>query len=242
MWIRYRKNIENPKHRLICIPYAGGGASKFIGWQKEFENKIEVLPIQLPGRENRMGEKCLTDCREVVSGIIKEILPLVKENNFSIFGHSMGGIIGYELAKELEKEHNIKAKYLFVSGSSIQKKEEKRYISHLENDEFIDAVREYGGLDEQILVYPEFREFFVNILRNDFQLVEGYIPKGDIKLNIPIKAYYGTEDNFIKEDMLNSWANFSNYEFKYKLYEGNHFFINNHKEEICRDIIESLNL
>lgn len=125
MWIRYRKNIENPKHRLICIPYAGGGASKFIGWQKEFENKIEVLPIQLPGRENRMGEKCLTDCREVVSGIIEEILPLVKENDFSIFGHSMGGIIGYELAKELEKEHNIKAKYLFVSGSSNSKERGK---------------------------------------------------------------------------------------------------------------------
>ena len=46
----------NPKIRLFCFPYGGGGASIYREWQKNLPDSIEVCPIQLPGREDRMNE------------------------------------------------------------------------------------------------------------------------------------------------------------------------------------------
>ena len=102
-YVKFQKKITKDGYKLICIPYAGGGASFYNGWQKYFQN-IEVIPIQLPGRENRMGEEFLLDCKEIAHKIVEEIAPYLDNENFSIFGHSMVVLIGPQSNTKSHKE------------------------------------------------------------------------------------------------------------------------------------------
>lgn len=52
---------SNDKIRIFCFPYAGGGASAYRNWGTYLPNYVGVYPIQIPGRENRITEKALTD-------------------------------------------------------------------------------------------------------------------------------------------------------------------------------------
>ena len=55
-WLAYRRPQTEPRMRLFCFPYAGGGASAYRGWERELPADVEVCLVQLPGRETRLRE------------------------------------------------------------------------------------------------------------------------------------------------------------------------------------------
>ena len=65
-WLVCIKKCNNPKLRLICFPFGGGGAASFWEWQFELAHDIELWAVRLPGRENRITEKFVTDANKVV--------------------------------------------------------------------------------------------------------------------------------------------------------------------------------
>lgn len=241
IWIKSGKKAVNAKYKLLCIPYAGAGASKFSGWQKAIGNNIEILPVQLPGRENRIQEQCMTDCEKVVECIIEELLPIINGYEFAVFGHSMGAIIGYELVKELQRRYNLCAKFFFVSASYLKHENEKEYISRIDENSFIEAVQKYGGISEEMLKHAEFKEYFVNILRNDFALIENYIINDHEKaIHVPIRTYAGKNDEIILNEHIKAWREYTDLEYSSRIFDGGHFFISEFKQEICNDISEYL--
>ena len=58
------KNIDSECGRLFVFPYAGGGASVFRNWQKEFKD-INVFAAQYPGREDRIAEDPIKNFHEL---------------------------------------------------------------------------------------------------------------------------------------------------------------------------------
>ena len=66
--------VPNALIRVFCFSYAGGGASTFRSWPRDAS--LGVVPVQLPGRENRMGEAPLTSMSEVVEQVAEAMKPL----------------------------------------------------------------------------------------------------------------------------------------------------------------------
>lgn len=62
---------SNDKIRIFCFPYAGGGASAYRNWGTYLPNYVGVYPIQIPGRENRITEKALTDMCKLKRSLCK---------------------------------------------------------------------------------------------------------------------------------------------------------------------------
>lgn len=240
-WIKVNSNRINSKYKLVCIPYAGSGASIFHRWQKAIGDEVEILPVQLPGREKRINEECITDCKKAVEYIIKELIDLIDGHEFAIFGHSMGGVIAYELCRQLQKNYNIYPKICFISASHIEGDNEKKYLSKLNDDDFVEQLRQFGGINDQILKFSEFKDVFVKILKNDFRLIENYrVSENDKIIHVPMRTYMGTDDNLVLKESVDNWRGYTDLEYTCRVFEGNHFFISDNMEEICNDILKYL--
>ena len=94
---------SNPRLSTFCFPSAGGGASVFREWKANLPAAVEVHPIQLPGRENRCGEKPFTNLSLLVEVLIHALDPLFNLP-FVFFGHSMGALISFEFAQQLQRK------------------------------------------------------------------------------------------------------------------------------------------
>ena len=232
----YKKQV-NPKIRLFCFPYAGGNASYYADWTKNFESSIEVCAVQLSGHGNRMEEALVTDMQTIIDDLyenIKEYLDIP----FAFFGHSMGGILSYLISLKIEKETGNTPVAVFESGivppDYLNQQDDFHSIS---DERFIDKLREYGATSEEVLSYPEFYESFLPIIKSDFELLHSYHFDGYKKLKCPIILFAGKDDKFNISNLKEKWTNFTDYDVSFYEYEGTHFFINNYKN----DIIEKIN-
>ncbi|MDO5558073.1 MAG: alpha/beta fold hydrolase [Oscillospiraceae bacterium] len=237
----YVKTISEDSYKLICIPCAGAGASFYINWQKAIGSGVDILPVALPGREKRLGEELIHDCFQAADEIADALLPYVRNGNFSVFGHSMGGIIAYETAKSFLR-HGVSPDICFISSTSIEDWSGVTPSEELDDNEFFRRVSQFGGIDEssELIRYPEFRNIFMKILRADFGIIESY--KYDSKkLRCPAVCLCGDSDPMETIENMRSWKNYVEDEnVVYLKYNGDHFYLNKQLEIVCRDIREMI--
>lgn len=169
---------SSPNHqailRLLCFPYAGGGANIFRTWQDNLPTTVEVCPVQLPGRERRLLEPPFTDLRFLVEAAARALL-LYLDRPFAFFGHSMGATISFELARHLRQEKNVKPVHLFVSGRRAPQLPERHASTYdLPGAEFLEELRRLKGTPKEVLEHPELMELMLPLLRADFELIQTY--------------------------------------------------------------------
>lgn len=226
--------------RMICLPFAGGGASIFRTWAKSLPKGLEVCRVQLPGRENRINETALEDMDVLVDQLLKRIPPLIVDTPLVILGHSMGGLIAYELAARMEHELGLALALLIIAG--VRPPHLKRYdpISHLPRDMFIQGLRKRKGTPEAVLQSEELMELLLPMVRADFTLAENYSPPRRPPLSTPILALCGKQDQEVSPSQMFEWQGYTNHDFRVRLFEGGHFFIRDQKEPVQREVFHHL--
>ncbi len=101
-WVACAKPNPQAKLRLFCFHYAGGGASVFRGWRDSLPQSVEVCAIELPGRGMRLRESPFTQLEPLVQHLASTLLPYL-DKPFAFFGHSMGGLVSFELTRLLRR-------------------------------------------------------------------------------------------------------------------------------------------
>lgn len=237
-WVFHANPQSNADLRLFCLPYAGGGASLYRSWGRTLSPNIDVCPIQLPGRENRGLEAPISDLKEVVQTLAKLLLPLLNKP-FALFGHSMGALLCYELAQEVNKLYNMSPEHLFVSGCTAPHLRGKERAVHLlPEEEFIKELRSLNGTPEELLQNDELMNILLPRLRADFSICETYT--SDIPLNCPVSVFGGMKDFGVDKAGLEGWKARVNGEFKLRMFEGDHFFIHEEHEAIKACVMSDL--
>lgn len=240
LFLSYVRSITPGKPKLICIHHAGGGASAYISWQEKFGDSIDVLPVQLPGRENRISEPLIRDMDEAATKIADDIIPFIRGCRFAVFGHSMGGLIAFELACELEKR-GLYPECCFISASAFDEYIESEKSKYLSDEDFIRRVELYEAVSEGsgIFEYPEIRDVYINILRADFDLVEDHVYDGK-KVSCPVYAFCGDSDKEESIENMHSWESSTEKYVEYRSFSGNHFYLDSNLELITKLISESM--
>src|SRR5271170_5577451 len=115
-WIPFRKSDPKAQLRLFCFPYAGAGALIFHKWSDALPREVEVCPIQLPGRGARLTEPPFTKLSCLIEALVRALDPLL-DMPFAFFGHSLGALVGFELARELRRLARPQPVRLVVSAA-----------------------------------------------------------------------------------------------------------------------------
>jgi medium-chain acyl-[acyl-carrier-protein] hydrolase len=212
--------------RLFCFPYAGGGSQSFQAWSSNLPLTIEICPVELPGRGALINLTPFTQLLPLVQAIAQTILPHLNKP-FVFFGHSMGALISFELARLLSTKYSLYPVHLFVSGHRApQIPVTERSIHALPEHEFIQELLQLGGTPKAVLENDELMELLLPMLRADFEVVETYTYTQGSPLNCPITAISGSYDNKINYSDLEAWQAQTNASFSRKIFPGDHFFLN----------------
>ena len=239
-WILFHKPRPQARLRLLCFPYAGGGALVYRDWAASLPDEIDVLPVQLPGRERRLSEAPFTRVGPLVEVAARQLVPFL-DRPYAIFGHSMGALIAYEMAQRLWHHHGLEPAHLLVSARRAPQMtaEPKRYYQ-LPDDELIETLREMGGTPVEVLDHPELMELMLPLLRADFELNDTYQPIAHPALECPVSAFGGIEDIEVQEEDLALWKEVTNGPFQLRMFSGGHFFLNDHRDPLLELIAQDL--
>ncbi|MBR1692650.1 MAG: thioesterase [Lachnospiraceae bacterium] len=239
--VKNTESINGELPILFCLPFAGGGASAYGSWMKKLDGICCVCPIQLPGREERMTEPpyeemgaLLSELEETVSYFINLI-----RGAYAVWGHSMGGKLGYELERRLEAR-GYTAEGFFVSGSRVPHIPEPEPVYHLPDCEFKEKLARFEGTPKELLEHPELLDFFLPMLRADFKMDETYCSDNPVPLKCPIVAFSGAADREASAKEMQAWREYTVNDFVSRVFEGGHFFIREQEDEIIRTIAERM--
>ncbi|MDI9951308.1 alpha/beta fold hydrolase [Rhodococcus sp. IEGM 1305] len=220
---------------LVCLPYAGVGASFFRDWQSCAPRGLDILPVQLPGREERFGEDLLTSVDAAVHDIAPRVLPVLRESSeVAVFGHSLGAVLAYELAHRLTADGGVALTRLFVSGSPGPATVREIRASSLADEEFLDQVGELAGYSHPALANPELRELLLPVVRADVEMHENYRPPPHPPLDVPITALRGRGDHLVGAAQLAEWAATTTAGTSVIEVDGGHMYLTEHPHALVR--------
>ena len=244
-WVKCPNPNPQADFRLFCLPYAGGGASIFRKWSDSLPPYVEVCPIQLPGREDRLKEPPFTHISPLVQTLTQVLRPYLSIP-FAFFGHSMGALISFELARQLRAQQEPEPMHLFLSGRRAPQIRDRNPLIHtLPEPEFLEELRQLNGTPKVVLENSELMQLFLPILQADFSICGTYTYLEQPPLDCPISAFGGIEDSEETSDLIESWSAQTHSCFSLQMLPGDHFFVNTSQplliEMLSRELHQLLN-
>ena len=226
--------------RLLLIPHAGGGASTFRGWAEALPPEVEGCPVQLPGRENRMGEKAFDRLPALVEALTGA-LERWRDLPYAVLGHSNGALIGFELARHARRTGTPGPVHLFASGRRAPHAPSRQRDVHLlPQEELVAELTELGGMPRGVLEHPELMALLVPLLRADMALTETYEHRDEPPLDTPITALTGTEDAKVSLADAEAWERHTRGEFQLHVFPGDHFYLFSNRDRVIATISPDL--
>jgi medium-chain acyl-[acyl-carrier-protein] hydrolase len=239
-WVVLPKPNPAARLRLFCFPYAGGGASIYAPWGRLLPPEVEVVAVQLPGRESRIGEPPVSDLRELVPRFAEALAPFM-DRPFAFFGHSNGGLMAFELTRLLRRQGRTLPLLLVTSGRPApQVTLEGPELHALPEPEFRDMLRRFNGTPEEVLQNEEIMQLITPMLRADFSLGETYVYTPEPPLSVPIAAYGGRMDGEVPTWAVEAWRDQAAGDYRDIMFPGGHFFINENRDQVLAELTRDL--
>ncbi|MEM9101111.1 MAG: thioesterase domain-containing protein [Pseudomonadota bacterium] len=225
-------HVPSAKLRVFLFPYAGGSMHSYSSWAQDFNDEIELVFVQSPGRGARLCEKPFDNMTDLVNEIMLSSAFLCEKPSI-FFGHSLGSRVAYETCVQLQSRGLRLPKHLIASGSKAAHIESDKHknMHDLPEKEFIDTLRDLNGTPQEILENDELIELLSPLLRADFKVAECYLAEGK-KLPIPITALGGEQDIDVNHESLMAWKELTYNDFHCVKMPGDHFFINTHRQRV----------
>lgn len=239
-WLGWPKPNPLAHMRLFCFPYAGGSSLIYRTWPNELISDVEVCLINLPGRAQRLREPAFTQLSLLVREIATAIRPFLNKP-FAFFGHSMGALIGFELARQLRLEGAPAPAQLFLSGRGAPHLAEVDTPTFdLPDEAFVQELRRLKGTPAEVLENPELMQLMIPLLRADFEVCQTYEYKQEAPLDCPITVFGGLQDEDVPKAQLEAWREYTTSTFKLLMLPGGHFFLNTERAVLLRILSQEL--
>lgn len=213
---------------VVCFPHAGAGMLYYSRWRYAFSPAIDLRIVQYPLREQRMNTPMPESPYALAEDIFAEFSD-VFGGTYAMWGHSMGSVIGYEVARLCQERLGTAPLVFFSSGSSAPCESRFTRVADLDTRAgFHDVLRHYGGVGEANLQDPEFMKYFAPIIGADLRLLGGYQETTFTKLRCPIVLMEGSDDTVT----IDRWALYTDHPVETTEFEGGHFFLEDHRAEM----------
>lgn len=226
--------------RLLCFPYAGGGASAYGRWQRHLDAHgagVRVLPVQLPGREGRIDEPRFTDLNSLINDMDAQ-LDEELERPHIFYGHSMGALIAYSLAWR-RQQRGARLPLAVVLSAYRAPHLPAPQIAHPEasDEELIESLAALGGIPQVLLNHPDFLSALLPVARDDLLLCTGNAASVTSQpLRVPLHLFAGRRDRLVSVPEVVSWRRHAGRGCEVRTMPGGHFFVRAHEDTFLREL------
>lgn len=214
--------------RLLCLPYAGGGGSMYEDWLEAVPSGVELWATAYPAHEHRMLEDPIQDLAVLVGALAEAVTQ--SRTPISLFGHSFGALVGFELARRLQ-ECRVPLGCLVVSGMAAPQTLTGRFRPT--DAQILADLRRHGVAPPQLFAQPDLVELLMPGLRADYAMAMGYRYRDGPRLAFPIHAIGGTEDAEVPAEGLEAWADQTRAECRTRMWDGGHMYVVHHARELA---------
>lgn len=241
LWLQRPAPRAQARARLFCFPYAGVGAAVYRLWPAGLPEELEVCAVQLPGRANRLHEPALASIPALVDALVPALVPHL-DIPFAFFGHSMGAVLAYEVARVLHSCGGPLPKHLVVSGRRPPHVPNPDPPLHVLPDaQFVAEIElRYGGIPPEVKAEPDLMELLLPCLRADVEALETFQPPQRPALPMPITAFGGVHDRLVPKSHLEAWRGETHGTFWVRVFPGDHFYLDPCRAEVLADLSVTL--
>lgn len=239
LWVRRFHPSPEARIRLVCFPHAGGSASYFFPVSGALKPGIEVLALQYPGRHDRHNESRIETISELADRLHEVIAPFCDDGT-AFFGHSMGAILAFEVARRLDRKEGISPAALIVSGRRGPSTQRVETVHRRSDAGLVREMRELNGTDTAMLGDEDFVRMILPAVRSDYTAIENYRYDMGPPVSCPILALTGDHDPKTTVEEAEDWARHTSGPFELKVYQGGHFYLNDRAADIIRTIADYL--
>lgn len=228
---------------LICLPYAGAASTIYHSWR--FDEGVDISPIAVdyPGRGRRFREPLCSDLPSLVEILLRELAPVFEEP-FAIYGHSIGGLVGFEMARQLQARNVANLKHLFLAAilpPRACRLDEGPALFQMSDRALIDHLRALGGMPTMALENPEFMALYLPIIRADCALADPKAWPSTYRLDtVPITLLCGTCDLTVRSAEMQRWNEVASNVRSTRYIDGGHLFLHENQVRLLRVLTDSL--
>ncbi|KAF0861878.1 thioesterase II family protein [Pseudomonas sp. LD120] len=241
-WTLVINSGQNTRIRLICFPQAGAAAEQLRVWSNDLADHIELVAINLPGHGPRHDEAPCDTWPSLLQSTFATLEPWLGEPH-ALFGHGLGALLAYEACKHAQEHFPEQTRHLFVSGCRSPDSLPHRPLLHsLSTDAFHEAILSLGASALEIPRQPGELQAYERVLRSGLKLFETWNDTSSGCLDIPLTAFYGSEDPLATVNHVLNWREFTRREFELIEVAGNHFFIKSQRQRLLQVINTHLGL
>ena len=228
----------NPQARLrvFCFPFAGGGASIYNGWNASLPAGVELVAVQLPGRERRIMEPPFRQIPPLLDALEPVLAPLL-DKPFIFFGYSMGTRVILSLVQRWQARGAPLPLGMVVAAAGAPHRERPSRDA-LDDATFVEMLRKYEGTPPEVFAHKELLEMVLPMLRADFSIADAMLPA--LPVRCPISAFGGVEDPHVALPDLERWDELTSGEFRSRHFPGKHFFLRTARESLLAALREEI--
>jgi surfactin synthase thioesterase subunit len=230
--------VTGPAPKLYIFPHAGGSAQYYVPFAKAFSSDIRRIAVQYPGRRGTHDLASFTSIPDLADRVCQILAPLDQsDGKVAFFGHSMGALVAFEVARRFEAAGNPIAA-LFVSACAAPGRIGYEYIPASDRG-LLNAVSEMTGANREFLENEEFAIKILPTLRG-LKAIANYECPHDATVSCPIFAFLGDHDEVATYEKVVSWSERTTSEFSARVFTGHHFYLNDHLPELVSDVEEKV--
>lgn len=239
LWVHRYQPGPPQEVQLVFFPHAGGSASFYRPYCMALSDRFDTYALQYPGRQDRHTEPCVTDLHELADLLFTQ-LRRVADRPFAFFGHSMGALLAFEVARRFEQSLGTSPVRLFVSGRRAPSRPRDDKVELTGDQGLIAEVRELSGTDPRLLGDEEMLRLILDPLRADYRALQAHRFAPEPRLHCPVTALTGTADPRTSYDEAAGWRDHTTGDFALQAFPGGHFFISENVDDVSCLVAEQL--
>ncbi|MFF8791066.1 thioesterase II family protein [Streptomyces sp. NPDC015125] len=230
LWCRRFHPAPDAGRRLVCFPHAGGSASFYHPVSAAFSPDVDVVAVQYPGRQDRRQEETIDDIG-LLADRIAQALGAWADRPLTFFGHSMGALVAFEVARRLERAGDGPV-WLFASGRRAPSAYRDEAVHRRDDDGIVAELRVLSGTDSRVLEDDEMLRMVLPALRSDYKAVETYRSEPGAVVRCPVTALVGDQDPKTSVAEARAWDGHTNGDFDLRVFPGGHFYLADRQAEV----------
>lgn len=210
---------------LLLFPHAGAGPAAYRRLAQALGDEFRPLIVHLPGRQTRIDEPPCGDLATLLRSLCRAVVPMLA-TRFVFYGHSMGALLAFELARRLRRTYGVEPDHLVVSGRAAPRLPAPVLRHRLPDDELWVWMCGLLGTpwEVEVAADPGMRALLLPALRADLQVCEAYRYRPEPALDCPISSFAGDRDGEARPPDMAGWAEETRGGYRHETLPGDHFF------------------